>query len=73
VGDQIRVTMVGHNRGQCVNQANSLVGNHVYDADTVHCVLTILRPGKTPDGKEVSAHMRRRVPRIRARASPGRA
>ena len=26
---------------------------HVYDADTGHCVLTILRPGKTPDGKEV--------------------
>ena len=23
---------------------------HVYDADTGHCVLTILRPGKTPDG-----------------------
>ena len=31
---------------------------HVYDADTGHCVLTILRPGKTPDGKEVSAHLR---------------
>ena len=34
---------------------------HVYDADTGHCVLTILRPGKTPDGKEVSAHLRRLV------------
>jgi hypothetical protein len=34
---------------------------HVYDADTGHCVLTILRPGKTPDGKEV----RRLVRRIR--------
>ena len=26
---------------------------HVYDAETGHCVLTILRPGKTPNGKEV--------------------
>ena len=34
-------------------------------ADTGHCVLTILRPGKTPDGKEVSAHLRRLVRRIR--------
>ena len=38
---------------------------HIYDADTGHCVLTILRPGKTPDGKEVSAHLRRLVRRIR--------
>src|SRR5271168_996469 len=38
---------------------------HVYDGDTGHCVLTILRPGKTPDGKEVSAHLRRLVRRIR--------
>ena len=38
---------------------------HVYNADTGHCVLTILRPGKTPDGKEVSAHLRRLVRRIR--------
>jgi len=38
---------------------------HVYDADTGHCVLTILRPGKTPDGKEVRAHIRRLVRRIR--------
>jgi hypothetical protein len=38
---------------------------HVYDADTGHCVLTVLRPGKTPDGKEVSAHLRRLVRRIR--------
>jgi hypothetical protein len=34
---------------------------HVYDADTGHCVQTILRPGKTPDGKEVRAHLRRLV------------
>jgi hypothetical protein len=38
---------------------------HIYDADTGHCVVTILRPGKTPDGKEVRAHLRRLVHRIR--------
>ena len=38
---------------------------HIYDAETGHCVVTILRPGKTPDGKEVSAHLRRLVRRIR--------
>jgi hypothetical protein len=38
---------------------------HVYDADTGHCVVTILRPGKTPDGNEVRAHLRRLVRRIR--------
>jgi hypothetical protein len=38
---------------------------HVYEAETGHCVLTILRPGKTPDGKEVRGHLRRLVRRIR--------
>lgn len=38
---------------------------HIYDADTGHCVLAILRPGKTPDGKEVRGHLRRLVRRIR--------
>jgi hypothetical protein len=38
---------------------------HVYDAASGHCVLTILRPGKTPDGKEVRGHLRRLVHRIR--------
>lgn len=38
---------------------------HIYDADTGHCVQTILRPGKTPGGKEVRAHLRRLVRRIR--------
>jgi hypothetical protein len=38
---------------------------HVYDAATGHCVLTILRSGKTPAGKEVRAHLRRLVRRIR--------
>lgn len=38
---------------------------HLYDAASGHCVVTILRPGKTPDGKEVRAHLRRLVRRIR--------
>ncbi|MGD0110016.1 MAG: IS1380 family transposase [Rhodopila sp.] len=38
---------------------------HVYDAETGHCVVTILRPGKTPDGNEVRAHLRRLMRRIR--------
>ena len=38
---------------------------HVDDADTRHCVLTILRPGKTPDGKDVRAPLRRLVRRVR--------
>jgi hypothetical protein len=38
---------------------------HVYDAASGHCVLTILRPGKTPDGREVRGHLRRLVGRIR--------
>ena len=38
---------------------------HVYDAETGHCVVTILRPGKTPDGKEIRGHLRRLVRRIR--------
>jgi hypothetical protein len=38
---------------------------HIYDADTGHCVLTIMRPGKTPDGNVVRAHLRRLVRRIR--------
>jgi len=38
---------------------------HIYDAATGHCVLTMLRPGKTPDGTEVRGHLRRLVRRIR--------
>ena len=38
---------------------------HVYDAASGHCVVTILRPGKTPNGKEVRSHLRRLVRRIR--------
>lgn len=38
---------------------------HIYEAATGHCVQTILRTGKTPGGKEVRAHVRRLVRRIR--------
>jgi hypothetical protein len=38
---------------------------HICDAASGHCVLTLLRPGKTPDGKEIRAHLRRLVRRIR--------
>lgn len=38
---------------------------HIYDAVTGHCVATILREGKTPNGQEVRAHIRRLVRRIR--------
>jgi Transposase DDE domain group 1 len=40
---------------------------HVYDAGTSRPVAVILRPGKTPSGVEVRAHLRRLVRRIRAR------
>jgi hypothetical protein len=38
---------------------------HVYDADSGHCVAVLLRPGKTPSGKEVRGHLRRLIRRIR--------
>lgn len=38
---------------------------HVYDAASGHCVASLLRPGKTPDGKEVRGHLRRLIRRIR--------
>ena len=38
---------------------------HVYDAGSSHCVASLLRPGKTPDGKEVRGHLRRLIRRIR--------
>ena len=38
---------------------------HIYDAETGHCVVTIPREGKTPNGKELRAHIRRLVRRIR--------
>ncbi len=39
---------------------------HVYDAATGRPVAMILRPGKTPTGKEIRGHLRRLVRRIRA-------
>lgn len=38
---------------------------HVYDTATARPVAVILRPGKTPTGKEVRGHLRRLVRRIR--------
>jgi hypothetical protein len=40
---------------------------HIYDAATGRPVAMILRPGKTPTGKEIRGHLRRLVRRIRAR------
>jgi Transposase DDE domain group 1 len=40
---------------------------HVYDAGTGRPVAMILRPGKTPTGKEICGHLRRLVRRIRVR------
>ena len=39
---------------------------HVYDTATGRPVAVILRPGKTPSGKEVRGHLRRLVRRLRA-------
>lgn len=39
---------------------------HIYDAESGHCVGVILRPGKTPSGREISRHLRRLIRRIRA-------
>ena len=40
---------------------------HVYDTETSRPVAVVLRPGKTPSGVEVRAHLRRLVRRIRKR------
>jgi hypothetical protein len=42
---------------------------HVYDTEKSRPVAVILRPGKTPSGVEVRAHLRRLVRRIRGRWS----
>jgi hypothetical protein len=39
---------------------------HVYEAETARPVAFVLRPAKTPSGREVAAHLRRLVRRIRA-------
>jgi len=38
---------------------------HVYDVATGRPVMVVLRPGKTPSGKEVRGHLRRLIRRIR--------
>src|SRR5881227_2862429 len=38
---------------------------HIYDTATARPVAVILRPGKTPSGREVRGHLRRLVRRIR--------
>jgi hypothetical protein len=40
---------------------------HVYDTDRSRPVAVVLRPGRTPNGVEVRAHLRRLVRRIRKR------
>jgi hypothetical protein len=40
---------------------------HVYDTATGRPVAMILRPGKTPSGKEIRGHLRRLVRRVRRR------
>src|SRR5260370_3115156 len=40
---------------------------HVYDTEKSRPVAVVLRPGKTPSGVEVRAHLRRLVRRIRVR------
>jgi Transposase DDE domain group 1 len=58
----------GHQQGSLFNAYHDercFMPLHVYDAASGHCVLTVLRPGKTPSGCEVRAHLRRLVRRIR--------
>jgi hypothetical protein len=46
----------GHQQSALCNaryDEHCLLPIHVHDAATGHCIVTILRPGKTPDGKEV--------------------
>jgi hypothetical protein len=45
---------------------------HVYDTERSRPVAVVLRPGKTPSGVEVRAHLRRLVRRIRKRWSKTR-
>lgn len=66
--DDTADTAHGHQAGAVFNahyDERCFLPIHVYDAESGHCVLTILRPGKTPDGKEVRGHSRRLVHRIR--------
>jgi hypothetical protein len=53
------VTINAHHDERC------LLPIHVLDADSSHCVAVVLRPGKTPSGKEIRTHHRRLIRRIR--------
>ena len=66
--DDTADTAHGHQAGAVFNAHHDercFLPIHVYDAGTGHCLLTILRPGKTPDGEEARGHLRRLVHRIR--------
>ena len=66
--DDTADTAHGHQAGAVFNayyDERCFLPIHIYDAGTGHCVLTILRPGKTPDGKEAGGHLRRLIHRIR--------
>ncbi len=66
--DDTADTAHGHQAGAVFNahyDERCFLPIHIYDAGTGHCVLTVLRPGKTPDGKEVRGHLRRLIRRIR--------
>lgn len=66
--DDTADTAHGHQSGAVFNahyDERCFLPIHIYDAGTGHCVLTILRPGRTPDGKEVRGHLRRLIHRVR--------
>ena len=66
--DDTADTAHGHQAGAVFNahyDERCFLPIHIYDAETGHCVLTILRPGKTPGGEEIRGHLRRLAHRIR--------
>jgi hypothetical protein len=66
--DDTADTVYGHQQLSAFNahyDERCFLPIHVYEAASGHCLLTILRPGKTPDGKEIRGHLRRLVRRIR--------
>ena len=53
--DDTAITAHGHQQMSLFNahyDERCFLPVHIYDAETGHCVVTILRPGKTPDGKD---------------------
>ena len=58
--DDTADTVHGHQQMSLFNahyDERCILPIHIYDAETGHCVLTFLWPCKTPDGKEVRAHL----------------